>query len=250
MTGLPTNTFKAALREFRTVRGLWCTIPDPMVAEMAAGCGFDWLLFDTEHSPMDALSVAPLLQAVAPYSTAPVVRPGSLNPVEIKKLLDLGAQSILVPMIQSADEARAAVAAVEYPPKGIRGVSGITRATRFGTVAGYHANARDEIALIVQVETLEAVKRIEDIAAVEGIDGIFVGPADLAASMGLPGQPSHPRVQDAVVAAIGRIRAAGKPPGILTLDPALLARAEAEGAVFLAGDVDMAALRRGLTAKR
>lgn len=250
MTGVPQNCFKAALRDFRPVRGLWCTIADPMVAEMLAGCGFDWLLFDTEHSPMDPLSVAPMLQAVAPSPAVPVVRPGSLNPVEIKKLLDLGAQSILVPMVQSAEEARLAVASVEYPPKGIRGVSGITRATRFGTVAGYHAGAREEIALIVQVETKAALARIEEIAAVDGVDGIFVGPADLAADMGLPGQPSHPEVQAAVLDAITRIRAAGRPPGLLTLDPSFLSAAEQAGAVFLAGDVDMAALRRSLLVKR
>lgn len=246
MTALPKNAFKAALAAFRPQRGLWCTIADPMVAEMVAGLGFDWLLFDTEHSPLDALRVAPLLQAVAPYPVSALVRPGSLDPVEIKKLLDLGAQNLLIPYVQTADEARLAVASVTYPPAGIRGVSAITRATRFGEVAGYHRQARDEIALLIQIETLDAISRLEAMAAVEGVDGLFIGPADLAASMGHPGEPGHPEVQEAVLDAIRRIRAAGKPAGILTTDPDFLGRAVAAGAVFAAGDVDMAALKRGL----
>lgn len=247
MSCLPRNTFKAALAERRLQRGIWCTIRDPLVAEMLAGCGFDWLMFDTEHSPMDPVSVLPMLQAVAPYPVTPIVRPGSLNAAEIKKLLDIGAQTILVPMVQNADEAAQAVAAITYPPTGIRGVSGITRATRFGTIPGYHARARDEICLIVQVETVAALDQIEAIADVPGIDGIFVGPADLAASLGYPGQPNRDDVTEAVLEAIRRITAAGKPAGILTLSDAVADQAIEHGAVFVARDLDIAALRKGLS---
>ena len=247
MSDLLRNTFKAALAERRLQRGIWCTIRDPLVAEMLAGCGFDWLMFDTEHSPMDPVSVLPMLQAVAPYPVSPIVRPGSLNAAEIKKLLDIGAQTILVPMVQNADEAAQAVAAVTYPPEGIRGVSGITRATRFGTTPGYHAKARDEVCLIVQVETVAALDQIEAIAAVPGIDGIFVGPADLAASLGYPGLPNHDAVTKVVLEATRRITAAGKPAGILTLSPEVADRAIDAGAVFVARDLDIAALRKGLS---
>ena len=248
MTALPVNAFKAALAEGRLQRGVWCTINESLVAEMVAGCGFDWMMFDTEHSALDPLTVLPLLQAVAPYPVSPIVRPGSLNAAEIKKLLDLGAQTLLVPMIQNAAMAAEAVAAVTYPPEGIRGVSGMTRATRFATVAGYHNAARAEICLILQVETLEAVANIEAIAAVEGVDAIFVGPADLAASMGYAGEPNHPDVTKAVLDAIRRIVATGKPAGILTTSAEVYDAAVAAGALFAARHVDMIALRKGLLA--
>ena len=207
------------------------------------------MLFDTEHSALDPISVLPLLQAVAPYPVAPIVRPGSLNPAEIKKLLDLGAQNILVPMVNCAEEAALAVAAVEYPPQGIRGVSGLTRATGFASVPGYHKSARQEIALLVQVETRAAIANIERIAAVTGVDGIFVGPAELAADLGHVGQPSHPDVKDAVLDAIRRITATGTPAGFLSLDLDFCAAVTEAGATFVARDVDLAALKRGLTSR-
>lgn len=248
MTGLKRNRLKRALGERRLQIGLWCTIADPLVAELAAASGFDWLMFDTEHAPIDAVSVLPLLQAAAAYPVSPVVRPGSLNAAEIKKLLDIGAQSILVPMIGSAEEAAAAVAAVTYPPAGIRGVSGVTRASGFGTVPGYHRQARDEICLIVQIETLAGLEALEAICAVEGVDAVFVGPADLAGALGHPGQPGHPQVKETVLEAVARIVAAGRPAGLLTPDADLLAAAARAGAVFVSGDVDMAALRDALKA--
>ena len=246
MTTLPKNRFKAALAEGRPQRGLWCTIRDPLVAEMCARAGFDWMLFDTEHSPLDALAVLPLLQAVAPYPVSPIVRPGSLNVPEIKKILDLGAQTILIPMINSAQEAALAVAAVEYPPQGIRGVSGVSRATGFGEIAGYHKAARDQIAVLLQVETLQAIDQIEAIAAVPGVDGIFVGPADLAAALGYPGESGRPEVRAAVVDAIRRIVATGVPAGFLSPDPTYADAASAAGALFVARDIDIVALKRGL----
>ena len=249
MTAPRRNRFKAALQSGQLQHGLWCTIHDSLVAEMCAGLGFDWMLFDTEHSPLDPISVLPLLQAVAPYPVSPLVRPGSLNVPEIKKLLDLGAQTILVPMVNSAEEAALAVAAVEYPPAGIRGVSGMTRATGFGDIAGYHKAARDEIAILVQVETLAAVDAIEAIAAVPGVDGIFVGPADLAAAMGRAGEPNHPEVQRGVIDAVRRIVAAGKPAGFLSPNKAYADAVTEAGATFVARDIDMVALKRALRAR-
>ncbi|MFZ7091114.1 HpcH/HpaI aldolase family protein [Primorskyibacter sp. 2E233] len=247
MAELKTNTFKAALQRMELQRGLWCTMSDQLAAEMMADCGFDWMMFDTEHSPMDPVGLLPLLQAVAPYPVTPIVRPTCLNAAEIKKLLDIGAQTILVPYVQNSEEAAQAVAAVTYPPAGIRGVAGLTRATQFGKIPGYHKRARDEICLIVQVETKEAMDNIESIAAVDGIDGVFVGPADLAASLGYPGEPNHPEVTKAVLDSIRRIRAAGVPPGILTLSEEVRDQAIEAGAVFVAGDLDLAALRKGLS---
>jgi len=246
MNGLHTNHFKSAIKEGRLQRGLWSTINDSLVAEMCAGLGFNWMLFDTEHSALDPITVLPLLQAVAPYPVSPIVRPGSLNPPEIKKLLDLGAQNILVPMVNTADDARLAVASVEYPPSGIRGVSGMTRATKFGDVAGYHRIARDEIAILVQVETLEAAENLETIAAVDGIDGIFVGPADLAAALGYPGEPAHPEVRKVVLDTIKRIVAAGVPAGFLSADHSYTDEVIEAGAIFVATDIDMVALKRGI----
>ncbi|WP_138469212.1 HpcH/HpaI aldolase/citrate lyase family protein [Poseidonocella sp. HB161398] len=245
---MQTNRFKAALKEMRRQDGLWCTMSDPLAAEMMAALGFDWMLFDTEHSPMDAISALPLLQAAAPYPVEPILRPTHLNAPEIKKLLDLGARTLLIPMVEDAEMAAHAVACMTYPPAGIRGVSGMTRATGFGTVAGYHRNASEELCLLVQVESAAALAQIEAIAAVPGVDGIFVGPADLAASLGHPGEPGHPEVRVAVADAIRRIRAAGLPPGILAMDPALHAAALEAGAVFVSGDLDIIALRKGLLA--
>lgn len=245
---LPKNQFKAALAEGRAQIGLWVTIPGSDNAEALAGCGFDWLLIDTEHSTVALDTVKAMLQAVAPYPVSAAVRPGWNDAVEIKRILDAGAQTILVPYVQNADEAARAVAAVRYPPSGIRGVAGITRASRYGTITDYAANADSEICLLVQVETAEALRNISAIAAVDGVDGIFVGPADLAASMGYPGNPGAEPVKAAILDAISRIRAAGKPAGILSLDQGFLKEAVAAGSLFTAVDVDQAILLRGARA--
>ena len=189
---LPVNGFKRALAARRPQIGFWCTLPGGYAAEMLAGAGFDWLLFDTEHSPADPITVLAQLQAAAPYDVASVVRAAWNDTVLIKRFLDVGAQTLLVPYVQSAAEARAAVAAIRYPPRGVRGVSGSSRATRFGRVADYATRAEAELCLLVQVETAEALGEIEAIAAVDGVDGIFVGPADLAASLGHAGRPGAP----------------------------------------------------------
>lgn len=242
---LPKNTFKAAIQDGRQQLGLWYSIADSAIAELLAGCGYDWMLIDAEHTAMDAALLLPILQAIAPYDTHAIVRPRSLDVAEIKKILDIGAQSILVPYVQDAEEARLAAAAVDYPPGGIRGVAGITRASRFGAIPGYHRRAREEICLLVQIETAEALANLEEIAAVPGIDGIFIGPADLAANMGYPGDPSHPDVKAACLEAMARIRKMGKPSGFLTLDQDFLGEIVAAGCVFTAVDVDTAILRTG-----
>ena len=218
------------------------------MAEVLAGAGFDWLLFDTEHSPADPITVLPQLQAAAPYDVASVVRTAWNDTVLIKRFLDVGAQTLLVPYVQSAAEARAAVAAMRYPPRGVRGVSGSNRATRFGRVTGYATRAEEELCLLVQVETAEAVAEIEAIAAVDGVDGIFVGPDDLAASLGHPGDLGHPEVVAAVEGAITRVVRAGKPAGTLTLDRAVARRGLELGAGFVAVGLDAALLARGAEA--
>ncbi|MDO6729396.1 aldolase/citrate lyase family protein [Marinovum sp. 2_MG-2023] len=246
---LPKNAFKAALKEGRRQIGIWNTIPNNGVVELLAGCGYDWILIDTEHSAMGPEDTVSLMQAASAYPVTTIVRPGWNNPVEIKKLLDCGAQSLLIPYVQNAEEARAAVAAVRYPPEGIRGVAGATRATRYGAVKDYAKHAHEEICLLVQCETQEALEQIEAIAAVEGVDGIFIGPADLAASMGYLGEPSHPEVKAAILDATRRIKAAGLPPGILSLDQPLLREAAEAGSQFIAVDVDGITLRQGAAAR-
>ena len=245
---LPENRFKRALAEGRQQIGLWCSLPGSYVAEAVAGSGFDWLLFDTEHSPGDPLTVLAQLQAVAPYDVSAIVRPASNDTVLIKRFLDLGAQTLLIPYVQSAEEARHAVAAMRYPPEGVRGVSAVTRATKFGRVEGYAKRAAQELCLLVQVETQEALDALEAIAAVDGVDGVFVGPGDLAASLGHAGQTMHPSVVAAVEDAIRRVRACGKPAGILTPDNAFAARCIELGTLFTAVGVDAGMLARGTEA--
>jgi 4-hydroxy-2-oxoheptanedioate aldolase len=247
---LPQNGFKRALAEGRQQIGLWCSIPGSFAAEALAATGYDWILLDTEHSPNEVTDVLAQLQAVAPWPVAAAVRPAANDPVLIKRFLDLGAQTLLVPFVQSAAEAKAAVAATRYPPAGIRGMAGLTRATRFGKAAGYAERASEQICLLVQVETKAALAEIEAIAALDGVDGIFVGPSDLAASLGHPGDTAHPEVVAAVEDAITRIGRAGKPAGILTLDPAFARRCIELGAVFTAVGVDLSLLMEAAEALR
>ena len=241
---LPQNQFKRALREGRQQIGLWCTLPGAYIAEAVAGSGFDWLLFDTEHSPGDPLTVLEQLQAVAPYPVSAVVRPASNDTVLIKRFLDVGAQTLLIPYVQSVEEAQSAVAAMRYPPAGVRGVAGVTRATGFGRIPNYAKRAHEELCLLVQIETQDALDRLEAIAAVDGVDGVFIGPADLAASLGHAGELGHPKVKATVEDAIRRIRACGKPAGILTPDNAFAARCIELGTTFTAVGVDAAMIAR------
>jgi len=242
---LPRNAFKHAIAERRQQIGLWCTLASAYATEVVAGAGFDWLLLDTEHTPVDVERMLGQLQAAAAYPVSTVVRPAANDPVLIKRYLDIGAQSLLIPYVQTVEEARAAVASVRYPPAGIRGVSALTRATRFGRVNDYATHAEEEICLLVQVETRSALDAIEGICAVDGIDGVFIGPGDLAASLGFPGQPGKAEVVAVIEDAIRRIAACGKPAGILTADPGLARRAMALGARFTAVGLDLAILARG-----
>lgn len=236
------NRFKHAIAEGRQQIGLWCSLPGSYAAEAIAGSGFDWIVLDTEHSPGDPLTVLPQLQAGAAYDTSMVVRPASNDPVLIKRILDVGAQTLIIPYVQTRAEAEAAVAAMRYPPAGIRGVAGSTRASGFGRITGYARRAEEELCLLVQVETRAALAEIEAIAAVDGVDGIFIGPADLAASLGYPGEPGHPEVVATIEDAIRRIRKAGKPAGILTLDRAFARRCIETGTVFTAVGTDISLL--------
>lgn len=246
---LPKNHFKQALKDGARQIGLWVSLSDPDGHELLAGAGFDWLMFDTEHATSGPREVAQFLRTIAPYD-APnpvtgIVRPGWNDPVEIKKLLDAGAQTLLVPYVQNRAEAEAAVAAITYPPKGIRGVAGLARASRYGRIANYAERAEQEICLLVQVETQEALTHLDDIAAVPGVDGIFFGPADLAASLGFPGQPSHPMVKTAILQAMERLAQLGKPSGILSLDQTFLQEAAEAGAQFIAIGSDTGVLKSG-----
>jgi 4-hydroxy-2-oxoheptanedioate aldolase len=239
----PKNHFKAALQAGTQQIGVWNTIGGATVVEMLAGSGFDWVLVDTEHAPVDVTDVLPALQAIAGYpGTSAVVRAAGNDHVEIKRLLDIGVQSLMIPYVQTAEEARSAVSAMRYGPRGIRGFSGMTRATRFGKVERYVDNVERELCLIVQVETIAAVGRLEEIASVDGVDGVFIGPSDLAASMGHPGQLKHPEVIAVIRDVIERLRAIGKPVGILSLDPEFTRSCIGWGSRFTAVGVDMCLL--------
>jgi 4-hydroxy-2-oxoheptanedioate aldolase len=242
---LPRNAFKHAIAAGKPQIGLWLSLSSNYSAEVCAGSGFDWLLLDTEHSPNEIDMVLSQLQAIAPYPSHPVVRVAWNDPVIVKRTLDVGAQTLLFPFVQSADEAAQAVAATRYPPRGIRGVAGTTRATRFGRVKDYAKRAHEETCVLVQVETQEAVDAIEAIAKVDGVDGIFIGPADFHASLGYTGETANPAVLPRIDDAVRRIRAAGKAPGILTPDEKLARRYLDLGALFVAVGADVGLLARG-----
>ncbi|MDC7701670.1 aldolase/citrate lyase family protein [Vogesella indigofera] len=247
------NKFKRALAECRPQVGVWSTLPSPYVSELVAGSGFDWVLLDTEHTPSDVPLMMQQLQAVdaaagvvASSPTSAVVRPAWNDAVLIKRYLDIGARNLLLPFVQNAEEAAAAVAATRYAPRGIRGVGGATRASNFGRASDYIVNAERDLCVLVQVETVSALERIEEIAAVDGIDGIFIGPADLSASMGHADNPRHPEVDAAINDAIQRIRRCGKAPGILMTDEARAKQCLDMGALFVAVAIDLLLLRDGL----
>jgi 4-hydroxy-2-oxoheptanedioate aldolase len=212
---LTVNRLKRALRDGHAQIGLWSTLTSPVATEVVAGSGFDWVLLDTEHAPNDVTSVHRQLQAMQGSAASAVVRPYWNDAVLFKRLLDIGVQSLLVPFVQNADEARLAVAATRYPPEGFRGVATTIRANQYGRAKDYLRRAHDEICVIVQVETPQAIANVEAIAAVDGVDGLFIGPSDLAASMGHLGNNGHPDVRGEIERAIRRIHATGKCAGIL-----------------------------------
>ncbi|MGB1209653.1 MAG: aldolase/citrate lyase family protein [Paracoccaceae bacterium] len=241
----PHNPFKQAIATGRLQLGCWLGLADPYVAEISAGAGFDWLLIDGEHAPNDLRSIVAQLQVLAARDAHAVVRPPIGETWIIKQLLDAGAQTLLVPMIESADQARALVDAVTYPPHGVRGVgSALARASDFSAIGDYLITARDEICVLAQVENRAGLAALDDILGVEGLDGVFIGPSDLAADMGFIGQAGQPEVKEAVLDAVARIVAAGKAAGILTLDPDLQTRCRALGASFIATDIDVTLFAR------
>jgi 4-hydroxy-2-oxoheptanedioate aldolase len=242
---LPNNSFKRALREGRAQIGLWSSLSSHYSVEVIAGAGYDWILLDMEHSPNDLESLLAQLQASAPYATHPVVRVPWNDMVTVKRVLDVGAQSLLVPYVQNAEEAKAAVANTRYPPAGVRGVAGTTRATRFGRIKDYAKRAHEEICVLVQVETRSALDQLEAICAVEGVDGVFIGPADLHASMGYPGETANPAVLPLIEEAMRRIRKAGKAAGYLSPVEADAKRMLGAGAQFVAVGADVGLLARG-----
>lgn len=230
----------------RPLAGIWVCSGSPLVAEIIAGSGADWLLIDAEHSPNSLESILSQLQAVAPYPVTPLVRVPWNDPVITKQVLDLGAQNLLVPMISNAQEARDAVAAVRYPPRGVRGVgSALARSARWNRVDGYLEHAEEHTSLFVQIENGEGVAHAAEIAAVDGVDGVFVGPSDLAASMGLLGQQQHPDVVANVLTTFEAVLAAGKPVGVNAFNARQADAYVAAGARFVLVGADVVLLARG-----
>lgn len=240
------NPLKVALAEARTQIGLWQALANPYTAEICAGAGYDWLLFDGEHAPNTPQTLLAQLQAVAPYPVEPIARPPVGDPAIIKQYLDIGFRSLLIPMVESAEQARMLVSATRFPPRGIRGVASATsRASGFGSNHRYLLDAHEDICLIVQIESHAGLDAIEAIAETDGVDALFIGPGDLSAALGHLGNPGHPDVQAAISTALARTRKAGKASGIfaLSVDDAK-ARIEA-GASFVSIGTDIGVLMRG-----
>jgi len=241
------NGFKRALAEGRQLLGIWIALGDDNVAELCANAGFDWLVIDGEHGPNDLRSVLSQLRAVQGSPTAAVVRLASDDRVMIKQHLDIGVQTLLIPMVESVEQAREVVRSCRYAPAGARGIgAALARASRYGRVGDYLHRAADEICILIQIETVAGIKALDAILAVEGIDGVFVGPADLAADMGLPGKPGSDEVQAVVVDALKRIGRSDKAAGILTSDVGLAQQYQAMGVGFLAVGSDVGVLNMGL----
>lgn len=242
---LPANPFLKAIRAGESQIGLWITLSSPFAAEVVASAGFDWALFDMEHSPNDLNSVMGQLQVFAAYDTTPIVRPEWNDAVLVKRLLDAGAPGLLFPMVQNTDEAESAVRSTRYPPRGVRGVSGSTRANRFGRITDYFARIEDETAVLIQVETRAAVTASADIGELDGVDGVFFGPADIAADMGLLGKPLDDLVWELIRPAAQRLIEKGIPVGTLVTDAGFARRLIDEGFSFVACGTDAGLLSRG-----
>jgi 2-keto-3-deoxy-L-rhamnonate aldolase RhmA len=244
------NTFRQLLKAagHHPPIGTWIMSASPIVAEAVGHAGFDWGVIDMEHTPLDMMDVVHLLQAVGNTKMVPVVRVPWNDPVTVKRVLDAGAHTVLFPFVQDVDEARRAVASTRYPPAGNRGMAGMSRASKYGTIANYIKTADDNIGVIVQIETAAAVASLEAIAAVPGVDALFIGPADLSASMGHPGQSMHPEVLDLMAQAAQRCMAIGKPIGTLGGTPEAVAQYRAAGFDYVAMTSDLGLLMRGAQA--
>ena len=249
----PVNTLKNALNAGQVQHGIWLTSGSGVLAELAGNAGFDWCLIDGEHGPNTVSEMLPQLQALAISGTSAVVRVANAEAWMIKQVLDLGCQTVLVPMVDDAETAQKMARAMRYPPHGNRGMgAALARATSFGAVADYPHTANDQVCLLVQAESAQAVDNIDSIATTQGVDGVFIGPADLSADMGYPGQPDHPKVEEAIDHMIARTVAAGKIAGIITFDESRLNEYAEKGVTFLGVGCDMFALNtalRGLAAR-
>lgn len=243
---VPVNHFKRAINEGKSQIGFWCSLASHVSVEILAGSGFDWLLLDTEHSPNDIPQVYSQLQAVMENKkTQPIVRPAWNDMVIIKRFLDAGVQTLLIPTVQTREEAEQAVAYTRYPPKGVRGYASTSRSSRFGRIDDYHTRCEEEICVLVQIETKLGLDNLEEIVRVEGVDGVFIGPGDLSAGLGYLGQTGHPEVRKVIEDAIKRIRDGGKAPGILTgVEEEIRAYVKA-GCLFTAVGSDSGLLARG-----
>jgi 2-keto-3-deoxy-L-rhamnonate aldolase RhmA len=228
--------------------GTWISSANPLVAEAIGHAGFDWGVVDMEHAPLDIMGVVHMLQALSGTKMLTVLRVPWNDAVMVKRVLDAGATTVMFPMVQNADEARRAVAATRYPPQGVRGMAGMSRATRFGTTPNYFRSANDQLGVIVQIESPEAVEQIDAIAAVEGVDALFIGPADLSAALGHIGQLTHPAVMDLMSRAVQRCKAAGRPVGTLGSGPAVVAQYRAIGFDYVAVSSDIGFMMRGAQA--
>jgi len=246
---MPLNQFKRAVQAGKTQIGQFLGLANAYAAEVVATTGFDWLLIDGEHGPNDLRSIIAQLQALAQYPVHPVVRTVDHDVARIKQLLDGGVQTLMVPMVETAAEAESLVRAMRYPPYGIRGVgTALARAARWNGIDGYFAQADSEMCLIVQIESTAGLQGLAEILKVEGVDAVFIGPSDLAASMGYLGNPGHPEVKSAVEGAIRQIAAAGKAAGVFSADPVIAAAYREMGASFLLVGVDALLLRNASVA--
>ncbi|GEO85657.1 MULTISPECIES: HpcH/HpaI aldolase family protein [Alphaproteobacteria] len=245
----PLNVFKEAILDGQTLYGLWVALASPHAAEVSAGSGFDWILIDAEHGPNDIPLIAAQLAAVARHPAHPVVRLPVGETWLIKQALDIGAQSLLVPMVETGDEAQRLARACRYPPEGIRGMgAGLGRAADFGRIADYVETANEQICLIVQIESQLGIDNVEAIVTTDGVDGVLIGPSDLAADLGHTGNPRHPEVMAAVDGLIRKIVALGKPAGIMAVDPVIIQLAKDAGACFIAVGSDVGVLAKGAQA--
>ncbi len=241
----PENKFLSAIRAGQQQIGLWISLSHGYAAEAVAPAGYDWALLDMEHAPNDITTLLGQLQAFAASGTTAIVRPDWNDAVKVKRLLDLGAPGLLFPMVETVAEAQAAVAACRYPPRGMRGVAGTMRGNRFGRVTDYYEQVEKHTAILIQLETVQAVENAESFAEVDGVDGIFFGPADIGADMGHVGQPMHPDVWDLVRPAARKLMARGMPVGTLVSDPAFAAELLNDGFSFVACGSDAGLLARG-----
>jgi len=243
------NRFKAQLLARKQQIGIWSMLASSNVVEVLTQSSYDWILLDTEHAPNEVPMVLEQLRTVAQSEVSAIVRPSTNDAVQIKRLLDIGAQTLLIPMVDTAADASVAVAAVHYPPRGVRGVSMATRANRYGRDEDYAWRANEEICLLVQIETPTGLANLERIAEVDGVDAIFIGPSDLAATLGHIGDVRHREVQAAIEDARLRAERIGKPIGILMTDPMLAARYVEQGFDYVAVATDIGLLRAGAEAR-